>query len=60
MLFIDLKLPPSKENPSAKRPGHVDNIAIVPLPLQIEKEYKNISLLMDYIFINSQPYFLTE
>ena len=53
--FITLKVKPVR-----KRPGHVDKILRFPLPLPTEKECKNISILMDYIFINGQPYFITK
>ena len=43
-----------------KCPEHVENIPRVPLTLPIEKYNKNISILMDYIFIKGQPYFLTK
>ena len=43
-----------------KFPGHVGNIPSVPLPLPIDKEYNKIILIVDYIFINRKPYFLTK
>ena len=43
-----------------KHSEHVENTPRVPLTLPIEKEYRNISLLMDSIFINGQPYLITK
>ena len=49
-----------KVKSARKRPGHVENIPRVPLPLLIEKDHKNTSNRMDNIFIDGQPYFLTK
>ena len=43
-----------------KIPGHVYSITRSPIQLQIEKEYKIISIIMDYIFINRRPFYLTK
>ena len=43
-----------------KRLGNVENIPRVLLPLPTEKEYNNISILMDYTFINVWPFLLTR
>ena len=41
-----------KEKYVLKDPGHIENIPRIPLPLPIEKDYNNISLIMDCVFIN--------
>ena len=43
-----------------KFPIHIEKTYRSPLPLPIQKGYKNVSPLIDYTFINGQPYFLTK
>ena len=49
-----------KGKSARKRPGHVENIPRVPLPLPTEKYHKNTSNCMGNIFIDGQPYLLTK
>ena len=51
---------PQVSIPAQKRPGHAENITRFPLLSPIENSYINTSLIMDYIFINGQPYFLKK
>jgi len=43
-----------------KRPEHIRQIEGVPLPLPIADTYKNITILMDYFFVNKRPFSLTR